>query len=135
MNWKLIFALSLIGLIMGFATVFWISARIELVFWAVIFIACAYIIARQCEEKHFFHGFMVSVVNSIWITAFHFIFYDTYINNHPEIQAMNADLPDGFNPKITMLATGPLVGAMAGLILGLFSFIASRFVHKTTPLV
>ena len=35
MKWKLIFLLSLFGLAMAFATVFWIPSMIEPVFWLV----------------------------------------------------------------------------------------------------
>jgi hypothetical protein len=47
MNWKLIFQLSLFGLAMGIATVFVIPSNIEPAFWLVIFLICAYLIAKQ----------------------------------------------------------------------------------------
>lgn len=83
MNWKLIFQLSLFGLVMAFATVWVIPEKIEPFFWLVIFIFCAYTIARVCTSKYFFNGFMVSIFNCVWITAVHGIFCATYLKNHP----------------------------------------------------
>ena len=79
MNIKLIFQLSLFGLAMAFATLFWIPLNYEPFFWLIIFIICAYLIAKKCFEKYFLNGFLVSIVNCIWITAAHLIFFHTYI--------------------------------------------------------
>src|SRR5438874_464379 len=84
LNGKLIFQLSLFGLTMAIATVFWIPGNIELFFWLILFFICAYIIAKQTTGKYFLHGFLVSLLNSVWVTSAHIIFYDTYISHHAE---------------------------------------------------
>jgi len=96
----------------------------------LIFIICAYVIARSHVGNYFLHGFMVSIVNSIWITAAHVIFYNTYIANHPEMADMNSNMPMPTHPRIMMLIMGPIFGAVSGLVLGLFAFIASKMVKK-----
>ncbi len=53
MNWNLVFGLSLFGLVMAFATVFVIPSKIELVFWLVIFLICAVLIARRLPSRQF----------------------------------------------------------------------------------
>jgi hypothetical protein len=130
MNWKLILQLSLFGLAMGIGTVYFIPSRTEPLWWLVIFIYCAYMIARQCNEKYFLHGFLVSVVNSVWITASHIILFNTYIGNHPQEASMMQDMPFADTPQMMMLIMGPAIGAVSGLLLGLFSFIASKIVKK-----
>jgi thiamine transporter ThiT len=52
--------------------------------------------------------------------------FDTYIANHPQEASMMAKMPVSFNPKLMMLITGPVIGIVSGLILGLFAFIASK---------
>ena len=131
MNWKLIFLLSLFGLAMGFATVFWIPSNIEWLFWLAIFVICAYLIAQRCTKKYFLHGFLVSLANCVWITLAHVGFYFTYVANHPEMQQMNARLPLRGHPRLLMVLMAPIIGALSGLVLGLFSFVASRLVKKT----
>ena len=130
MNWKLIFGCSLFGLAMAIATVFVIPSKIEPAFWLVIFIANAYFIAKNCSTKFFLHGFMVSLVNCIWITSAHILFYSTYIASHPDEAAMSAKMPMPEHPRMMMLIVGPVMGIIFGLIQGLFAFIASKIVKK-----
>ncbi len=130
MNWKLIFQLSLFGLAMAFATVFIIPGNIELVFWLFIFIICAYFIAKKVPAKYFLHGFCVSLLNSVWITSAHILFYHTYIAGHIEEATMAAKMPMPEHPRLMMLLAGPCFGVLFGLILGLFAFLASKIVKK-----
>jgi len=131
MNWKLIFQLSLFGLAMAVATVFVIPSNIEPLFWLVIFIICAWIIAKKCTGKYFLHGFMVSIFNCVWITAAHVLLYNRYVAKHPEMLNMSYQMPLQGHPRLLMLITGPVFGVIFGLVLGLFSFIASKIVTKT----
>ena len=131
MNWKIIFQLSIFGVIMAIATVFLIPEKLEPVFWVAIFVFCAYIIAKVVGKKHFLHGFCVSLVNCIWITAAHIIFYSTYIANHPGIAKMSEEHPLlPTHPRLAMLIMGPFFGIVSGVVLGLFAFIASFIVKK-----
>jgi len=130
MNWKLIFQLSLFGLAMGVATVFIIPSNIEPFCWLAIFIVCAYIIAKNCTRNYFLTGLMVSIVNSVWISAAHIIFHDTYIANHAPEAAAYSSHAMPIPPKLAMAVIGLVIGVVSGLILGLFSFIASKIVKK-----
>jgi hypothetical protein len=130
MKWGLIFKLSLFGLAMAFATVYFIPSHLEPFCWLVIFIICAYIIAKSCSSKYFLHGFLVSIVNSIWITAVHIVLFDQYISNHAKEAAMMKKMPMPDSPKLMMLMTGPVVGIISGLILGLFAFIAAKMMKR-----
>jgi hypothetical protein len=131
MNWKLIFQLSAFGLIMAFATVSLIPQNIEPAFWIVIFIFCAYIIARVCSGKYFLHGLLLGLVNCIWVTAAHVGFYLTYLRNHPAFATwINLHTPISGHPRLSMIITAPIFGLASGLVIGLFAFIASKLVSK-----
>lgn len=132
MNWKLIFQLSIFGLIMAFATISLIPEKIEPLFWLVIYLFCAYVIARVCTSKYFFNGFMVSVINCIWVTAVQIIFCVAYMKAHPDRSPANMHLPAAmFNhPREAMVMMAPVFAIAFGLVLGLFSFIASKIVRK-----
>jgi len=131
MNWKLIFQLSVFGLIMAFATLSLVPQSLEWIFWVVIFIFCAYVIAKVCAGKYFLNGFLVSMVNCVWITAVHGFFFATYVTHHPGME-MSTGMPAYMvvHPRQMMLVFGPLAGAASGLVLGLFAFIASKIVKK-----
>ena len=115
MNWKLILQLSLFGLAMAIATVFVIPSNIEPLFWLAIFIVCAYLIAKNCSEKYFLTGLLVSLLNAVWITAAHILLFDTYIANHTQEATMMTKMPISVNPKLMMLITGPVIGVVSGL--------------------
>ena len=132
MNWKLIFQLSIFGLIMAIATVSLIPEKIEPAFWLLIFIFCAWVIAKACPGKYFLHGLLVSMVNCVWIVVFHVIFYKSYMEHHPDVASMNAKMPAWLasHPRKAMVIMGPVFGVLFGIILGLFSFIASKITQK-----
>ena len=130
MNYKLIFQLSLFGLAMAIATVFWIPSNVEPIFWLLIFIIFAYFIALKSSGKYFMTGFMVSIFNCVWIVAGHIIFYQTYLVNHAQEAEMMTKMPLPDSPRLMMLMTGPIIGIISGLILGLFAFIASKIMQK-----
>jgi len=134
MNWKLIFLLSLFGLFMAFATVFFISSHIEPIFWLVIFLICAYLIAKNAPGKYFLHGFLTSLANCVWITAAHILLFSQYAANHMEEIANSDKMPflQG-HPRQIMVIVGPIIGIVSGLVLGLFAFIASKIVKKPSP--
>jgi len=130
MNWKLILLLSVFGLGMAFATISTIPFKIEPVCWLVIFIICAWAIAKYAPGRYFLHGFVVSLVNCVWITGAHVYFYTQYMANHPEMADMTAKMPMQEHPRLLMLFMGPAFGIAFGLILGLFAFLASRLMKK-----
>ena len=133
MNWKIIFQLSIFGLIMAFGTVSLIPQKAEPFFWLMIFIFCSFIIAKVCSGKYFLHGFLVSMVNSIWLTAVHVVYYTNYTLNHPDVADMaQRALPAYFliHPRQGMLLFGPVYGVMFGIILGVFSVIMDKIVNK-----
>src|SRR5579871_2012954 len=132
MNWKLIFSLSMFGLAMGLATVFFIPSKIEPVIWLLIFLTCAYLIAKNAPGKYFLHGFMTSLLNCVWITGSHILFSATYLANHAEEADQYAKLNAQVGLTVTqaMLIFGPIIGIISGIVIGLFSLIASRIFLK-----
>jgi hypothetical protein len=49
MNWNLIVQLSMFGLAMGLATVYFVPSSIEPALWLIIFVLSAYVIAQRCR--------------------------------------------------------------------------------------
>src|SRR5436305_2080603 len=107
LNWKLIFRLSFFGLAMAFLTVSIIPGNIEMLVWLPVFIVIAYIIAKGAPGKFFLHGFMVSMVNCIWVVAAHLLFYDSYIAHHAQEAEMLTKMHAEEHPQMTMLVMAP----------------------------
>jgi len=130
MNIKLLLQLSLFGLIMAFATVSLIPEKIEPLFWFVIFLFCAYVIAKVAAGKYFLHGFVLALFNSFWVTAIHVWWYASYSFHHPGVSAMVNKW--GQHPRLYTLFLGIPSGIFFGLIIGLFAFLASKIVKANT---
>ncbi len=117
---------------MGIASLFGLTGRFEPVLWLLIFVFYAYIIARR-TSKWFLHGFLVSLVNGIWIAIIHSAFFSTYMENNPDMMAGYQKLPQFVSPQAMMLIMGPLIGAGTGLVAGLFAFIAGKLLAPKMP--
>lgn len=126
MNWKLILQLSLFGLAMGIGTVFVIPSTIEPYFWLAVILISAYLIAARCAGRYFLHGLLVGIANSIWVTASHVLLFAQYVVRHPSEMAMMGSMPLPTHPRVMMLLTGPVIGVISGIILGIFAVVASR---------
>ena len=131
MKWRLIFQLSLFGLGMGVATVFVISSTIEPLCWLVVFAISAYLIARRTVDRRFLHGVLTGLANSVWVTAAHVAFFEAYIAHHAREAAMMSSMPMPTHPRVMMLLTGPVIGLLSGIILGIFALVASKFVRPS----
>ena len=130
MNWKLIFALSLFGVAMGIASLFGLTRHIEPLLWIVIFVFYAWWIAKHCSGKYFLHGFLVSVLNGVWISLIHAGFFSLYMSNNPEMVAGLQNLPRGVSPRVMMMVVGPIIGILTGVVAGLFAWVAAKLFNR-----
>jgi hypothetical protein len=128
MNSRLILQLSMFGLAMGLATVYFIPSNIEPAFWLAIFLVSAYVIARACATKRFLHGFLLGLANCVWITGSHVLLAGTYLANHAKEAEMMKQMPISASPQLLMLITGPIVGIVSGIVIGLLALLAGTMV-------
>jgi hypothetical protein len=128
MNWKLIVQLSGFGLIMGVATVFFIPSNIEPYCWLVVFLISAYAIARYGTGSPFLHGVFVGLANSVWVTSAHVLLFSQYVARHAQEMHTMASMPLAKHPRLLMLITGPIIGLISGIVLGIFAYVASKLV-------
>lgn len=128
MNWKLLIALSLLGLVMAVATVFWIGPRIEPLFWLIDFVFCGWMIARRAPGRLFLHGFVLGLLNCVWVVAAHATWYDAYTANHPQMVTMMKDSPiDG---RTMQFIAGPVIGIISGLVIGLITLLMAAITRR-----
>lgn len=129
MPWNLILKLSLFGLVMGVATVFWIPSNVEPFLWILIFLICAYVIGRS-SEKPFYTGVLLGLANCVWITTTHILLFGEYLGKHAREAAMMKSMPLPDSPRLMMALMGPIVGMISGIVIGLFAVLAARLVRS-----
>jgi hypothetical protein len=127
MNWRLLLYLSLFGFIMAIATISFLPQTFEYIVWPFIFSFCAYSIAKKCDDRFFIHGFMLSIINCIYIVAFHTAFFDAYSASHADAIAM---LPKGPSPRAMSAAMGVVAGVISGIVQGIFCITAAKMMKK-----
>jgi hypothetical protein len=130
MNWKIIVLLSLFGVAVGVAGLFGLTGTPEFILWLIIFVLYAFIIVRKTQGKYFLHGFLVSLLNGLWIGIIHAAFFSTFAAHNAEAMASYDKLPQGLSPRVVMLIAGPIIGAVTGLIAGLFAWLAGKIMKK-----
>ena len=130
MKWSLIFILSLLGFLMAIATIFLIPTSIEPFFWIPIFLVYAYIIAKRAEGDYFLHGLFLGIANSLWISLMHAMLFTKYIFNNGYVSETLAKLPKFGPPRLMLLIYGPMIGVIAGIILGLLCAGASKIIES-----
>ena len=133
MNWKLIFTLNLFAVVIGTVSLFGLTGHFEWVIWLGVFIIYAWLIAKHAPGKFFLHGFMVSLINGIIIGVIHAVFLRFYLLHNLEVFMNLHSLPRNIDLRLFTLCVGPIVGALLGLISGLFAWIASKIIKKSTP--
>jgi hypothetical protein len=68
----------------------------------------------------------------VWITSAPIIFFDQYIADHAQEAAMMKSMPSPDSPRSMMALVGPVIGVVFGLVLGVFAFVAGKFVKPAT---
>jgi len=131
MNWKLILQLSLFGLVMGVATVFFISSAVEPFCWLAVFLVSAYAIARGAPGRPFLHGVCVGLANSVWVTGAHILLVNQYLARHPREVEMMSSMPMPTHPRIMMALTGPVVGLVSGIVLGIIAVVTTKLIRSS----
>jgi hypothetical protein len=126
----LIALLSSFGLVMAIATVYVIPPTLEPIAWLAIFLVCAFAIAKRCSGRFFAHGFLVCLVNSVWMTGARVLLIRDYLAWHADEAAMMLQMPMATSPRLMVLITGPVIGVLSGIALGIFAFVASKLVKR-----
>ncbi len=130
MNWKVLLPLSGFGIAMGCLALFGLTKGVEPILWLLIYILSALVIAKRAGPKYFLHGFLLGVLNGIWVTLIHAYFFDTYILHNPEMLEQYQKIPQSINPRVMMFIIGPLIGAVTGVVAGLLAILAARIFRR-----
>ncbi len=131
MNWKVVFLLSLSGIVIGFAGVYGLSGIAEIVVWLAVFVLFAVVIAKNRDSDYFVHALLASVVAGFWVGVVHAAFINTFVAHNPELGAGLAKIPRTSHPRLMMVVYGPFIGALAGVVAGVMAVVAGMFLKRS----
>jgi hypothetical protein len=87
-------------------------------------------LARARPRDLFLHGLLLGLVNSVWITSAHVLLFNTYMARHAQEVTMMQSMPFTASPRLTMAMTGPVVGLISGVVIGMLTLIAGKLVKR-----
>lgn len=123
MKGKFILTMSLFGIAMAFASVY-LPSVIEPFCWLIIYILIARQVAIHAPEKPFLNGFMISIVNCIWVTGVRILLLNTYMAHHAKEAIQLHKSEPALTPSTIVLIMSPFIAILSGLVLGVFSSVA-----------
>ena len=130
MNWRLIFQLSLLSIVMGFASVLGLTRSYEWLIWLFVGVLSAWQFAKKTREERFLHGLCLGIFIGTFNSSIQAVFLPTYLLNNPGmVEALNA-LPQNLHPAAVVLIMGPIIGAFSGVVFGLLAAIAGKLLHS-----
>lgn len=130
MSWKLVLSLTLLGAVVGMASVLGLSGVAAAIGWTLVAVICAGQIARRAPGRPFLHGFLTGVLGSALATLVQVALISIYLENQPDIAAELEAMATTLTPRTLILISAPFLGAVGGLVLGLLSWIAARIEAK-----
>ncbi len=131
LNWKLLKKLSLLGVVMGIATVWGWVGNYEGLAWFLLAVICALVIGRKVRRQHFPHGLLAGAIASLIAQIFQVIFFPAYLANSLEHTADFNQLPIDFPPRLLLALLAPFIAAASGIVLGVMSWAAARYVFRS----
>ncbi len=132
MNWRLVISISLLGLLLAVATIYFAPSETELILWMLLFLVSAFLVARYVDENIFLHGLFTGIFIFVWITlADSFLFGKYYLNHRGEVEAIS-NLGMTSSVHSTLVILGPAAGLVVGSIIGVLALALSPFVKPKT---
>ncbi|MBS1518558.1 MAG: hypothetical protein JSS91_10775 [Bacteroidetes bacterium] len=128
MNWKVILQLSLLGLLVGILSIFGIvNQTIELIVWLIIGVFSGYVIHKKMNKLIFTHSVITGLFMGILSSVIQSVFFNTYLKNNPSSLDGLKNIPAAMEPQYILLFSGPFLGIIFGVIIGLIAIAFNKF--------
>ena len=134
MNWKMIFLLSGLGVLMGLAGVYGWMSGFEIWIWIGLMLIAGALLGNTVKTKHFWNGFLTAALWSVLAGIIEIALLDTYLANNPETAAKFENMSEGFSPALAFLISIPFGAAISGVVLGLLTLLFGKLLgEKPAP--
>ncbi len=122
-HWKLAFALSPIGILMGAIMVLGLATpELIIPLWVAFSIGTAFMILRYAPEQWFLQALVIGLIWGLFHNIVESVFFDTYLTNNSGYEGAMSN-PDFIAARYWVIFTGPLAGIATGCMVGFFVWI------------
>lgn len=133
MNWRLIFLLSLLSIVLAAASILGFVKSQEWLMWLIMGLYCGWQFTGRVKDDFFLHGFYLGILDGIFNSVAKALFFSSYISNNPRMAEEFRNLPQDLSPQMVLLIMGPIIGAFSGVAFGVIAVLASKLrKHKNT---
>jgi len=133
MNWRLIFLLSLLSIVLAIVSILGFVKSSEWMMWLIIGVYCGWQFAGKVTDDFFLHGFYLGILDGVFNSTFKALFFNSYISNNPRMADAFSGLPQDLSPQLVLFIMGPIIGAFSGVAFGVLAFLASRVRKRRLP--
>ena len=135
MNVRLVVLLSLLGLVIGFASVAgFLQSGAETGSYCILAVVCATLIARLVPSRHFLHGFLTGFLAAVLGTLVEVLFFDRFLANNPKAVEAFQRIPSDVPPRVLVILMTPIVAACLGVFTGFLAWAAFKaFGRRSAP--
>lgn len=119
MNWKIIFYLTLVSVVIAIASVFGIfNSNFMPLIMLIFSVAAGYVIAKKSNSQLFMNGVMVGLFSGILISVIQAVMFDTYLQHNIESLDGFKNITGALPTTSVILFLGPFIGIIYGIIAG-----------------
>ena len=122
--------LTLFGVLMGLASVFGYTQSNEWLYWLVIAVISGFVIAKVTDRQIFVKSVVVGLFMGIFTGVIQSVLFDKYLENNPQSLDGFKEIPLSLAPQFVVLFTGPFIGIVFGLFIGLIAIIIDKITGK-----
>ena len=115
---------------MGLASVFGYTQSNEWLYWLVIAVISGVVIAKVADRQIFVKSVVVGLFMGIFTGVIQSVLFDKYLENNPQSLDGFKEIPLSLAPQFVVLFTGPFIGIVFGLFIGLIAIIIDKITGK-----
>ncbi|REJ81935.1 MAG: hypothetical protein DWQ44_13540 [Bacteroidetes bacterium] len=126
MKIKLIYSLSMLGLLIGMLSLFGFTGKAEPFLWLGCILIAVLVLVKKLKYKIFLHALIIGLMWGVLNALVQFLNFEMYLDNNPQYR-------DSFNevsfmePVYFVLISGPIYGLASGTLIGILALFAKKF--------
>lgn len=112
---------------MGILSIFGLIPNgFELIPWIIIAVLSALAISKKTDKLIFTHAVIAGLFMGILTSVIQAVFFDTLLKNNPDTLDGFKEIPTAMEPQYVLLFTGPFIGIIFGLVIGLLAVVFKK---------